>query len=182
MPLHQMMLGLASQGAAAEQEGEGGIGGRELEDQCVIVRRFQDHRLATHKAAGRRYGRVLFVEPHILPQEENVLGSERYAVGPFHALAHIDRELGGVTVPLEALRQVWFPAAGRQPGAESLQVGGDVDKAAVDDVGRRGAVGLVEGEAANRFAVVPDLMDGGDDAGGDRQAIIHGGQLAGVHH
>ena len=182
MPLHEVMLGLGGQCAAAEEEGEGGIGSRELENQCVIVRRFQDHRFAIHEAAGRRYGRVLFVEPHILPQEENVLGSERFAVGPFHTLAHIDCELGGVTVPLEALCQVWFPAACRQPGAESLQVGGDVDKAAVDDVGGRGAVGLVEGKAANRFAVRSDLMDGGDDARVDRQAIIDRWQVTGIDH
>ena len=182
MPLHEVMLGLGCQCAAAEEEGEGGIGSRELENQCVIVRRFQDHRFAIHEAAGRRYGRVLFVEPHILPQEENVLGSERFAVGPFHALAQIDRELGGVTVPFEALRQVRFPAARRQSGAESVQVGGDVDKTAVDDVAGCGAVGLVEGEAANRFAVSSDFMDGGDDARVDRQAIIDRWQVTGIHH
>ena len=167
-------VAVAHEGRAAEDGQEEGVGFVEDEADSRLVDLFDPALLAVDGERGVRHRHQIGVQVDVLVPEDEVVGGEGGAVGPFVALTELDGEDPVAVAELPALGQ-----GGSELGAgvvpEDELVAGDVAVAVLVVAGA--------GEAAAQRArrTVPIPSSGCTTSGSSGDALLDRGQRAVLH-
>ena len=152
---------------------EQAVGGGEGEDDRLIVHLGDGGRHGLHRQPRRKHRADLLVLVDVLKLEDDVVSRERRAVGPLHALAQVEGELGTIRTRLPTLGDVGDYGRAIAGAAQQGLVPHPVGQAVVRGTG---------GHAPPGAAVLTYRFRGGYDCRLQGQAIGDGGQRAVRHH